>query len=307
MIPFLASLFLASGVVISGQRWGHSPIHGFKKDWPPRIVVENTDVGWMTCEICSREFRLWMTDDAIWNLLPQDLNRSLLCTRCFRKNAKKAPWQMTSEEWAKAWDNAMTEAQKGFLVSGVQNRVIYNTDGTIFMAFTPRWVDVVSAAIKRRLPVPIPVAREFLLKTLDLRVANEEGVQFETGVPVTFGFVRNTEKSGYFGSQYQQNLEPGGRYMVHQENVDHLVPGWEKGTASFASPLVLGLNSAETGRYDEHSWKAALAGALGVTGRDLTTVLLGLGFDGIVTVERARRNGELETREIIDLKMGKTA
>ena len=51
---------------------------------------------------------------------------------------------------------------------------------------------------------------------LDVELArvDEHGVHFETGVPVTFPFIRNTEKSPRVVG-FGQDIEPHGRYLLH--------------------------------------------------------------------------------------------
>jgi hypothetical protein len=52
---------------------------------------------------------------------------------------------------------------------------------------------------------------------MKLATADEAGVRFETGVPVRFPFIRNTERAprprGH--DQFQQRLEPAGVYLLH--------------------------------------------------------------------------------------------
>jgi hypothetical protein len=142
------------------------------------------------------------------------------------------------------------------------------------------------------------------MSELGLTTCDEQGAWFETGVPVTFRFVRNTEKSPYFGAQFQQDLEPAGRYMLHNENPGELARGWETGFVHFERPLVISFNIPRTSpHYDETSWKARLARVYGATGADLSRLLLADGWDGIVTVGEYEWQGKVscDTREIVDL------
>lgn len=126
--------------------------------------------------------------------------------------------------------------------------------------------------------------------------AREGNVVFETGRPVSFTFIRNTEKSPHFGALYQQNVEPAGRYLLlDTDPSSSLVRGWTRGTVSFRSPLVI--RFSETGRYDDTSWKAVLARHFRARGRTLSRAIQRAGYDGIVTV------AEGETREIVDLNV----
>tara|TARA_Y100000034_G_C6811285_1_gene364593 strand:- start:239 stop:709 length:471 start_codon:yes stop_codon:yes gene_type:complete len=140
----------------------------------------------------------------------------------------------------------------------------------------------------------------------------ENGVTFQTGTPVTFEFMRNTEKSPNFGSKYGQDIEPAGRYMLH--NTSNTTPeqkeylnksGWETGIITFNNPLVVDLSSDrdESGLmqniYGEKGWKQRLANQYKATGKELTNRIKQDGHDGIVTVSG------YDTREIVDLTFGK--
>ena len=55
-------------------------------DFPERYVREKSDRGWMYCDVCGRQFKLWMTTYQTWERLPtRRLQRAVLCTRCFRE------------------------------------------------------------------------------------------------------------------------------------------------------------------------------------------------------------------------------
>jgi hypothetical protein len=132
---------------------------------------------------------------------------------------------------------------------------------------------------------------------LDLAVSTEEGKRFETGVPVTFRFVRNTEKSPYVGATFGQDIEPAGRYLLHNEDPGALARGWETGIVSLRSPLVIPLSGDPDAIYGPLGWKARLAEATGKKGRALSADLIRRGYDGIVTVDDSGY-----TREIVLLK-----
>ncbi len=150
-------------------------------------------------------------------------------------------------------------------------------------------------------------------------ICEEQGIHFETGVPVTFRFGRNTEPSPYFGAQYQQDIEPAGRFMIHNEDPGEVARGWESGVVTFENPLVIAFNydpddepgSASSGiAYDDTSWKVRLSQHHGgATGVKLSKLLLADGWDGVVAVNLwIGSDGELrsETREIVDLRPAKT-
>lgn len=124
--------------------------------------------------------------------------------------------------------------------------------------------------------------------------ARERGYAFETGRPVSFPFIRNTEKAPYLAGRFQQDIEPAGRYLLLDEDPNRpLVRGWVRGDVSFDAPLVLRWGEA----YDETSWKYAIAEHYRTTGRALSRRILKDGFDAIVTV-----GDDGLTREIVDLR-----
>jgi hypothetical protein len=142
---------------------------------------------------------------------------------------------------------------------------------------------------------------------LPLEQVQEKGRTFETGTPVEFEFIRNTEKAPPAGPKdaFQQSIEPSGLYVSHHTSGGKPPPGWITGTLSFKNPLVIAVNSnPESGRiYDENSWKKNLHRKFGgpnSTNQDLTQELLKQGYDGIVTVSQDKHGKH--TSEIVSLK-----
>jgi hypothetical protein len=130
----------------------------------------------------------------------------------------------------------------------------------------------------------------------------EYGVRFMTGLPVEFIFVRGTTPAGYYGASFQQDIEPAGRYMLHNPEPGDLPAGWITGTVAFASPLVLAFHDVpDEVRYDDGSWKWRLHRAFdGARGRVLSRRLRACGYDGIVTAD-SPRGQQWGTREIVAL------
>lgn len=138
----------------------------------------------------------------------------------------------------------------------------------------------------------------------ELAEVTEYGVRFMTGTPVTFRYVRNTEASPNFGNRFQQDIEPAGRFMLHNPSPGDLARGWEAGEISFNSPLVLPLSGDMGLIYGPSSWKAALHRHYGKTGKALSRAIVKDGYDAVVTV--ASYGGKpVDTREIVDLTMFK--
>ncbi len=130
-----------------------------------------------------------------------------------------------------------------------------------------------------------------------MTTVNEAGVEFQTGKPVKFKFMRNTEKAPktVLGDPYQQKIEPAGRYLLHKSNDGPLPPKWIEGELEFKNPLVIRLNAKEGKIYDENSWKMFLAKRFRATGKALSAKIKNAGYDGIVTVDK------YGTSEIVDL------
>ncbi len=74
----------AQKVTIQGRRHGAGPIHDFRSNYPRRIVVARTPIGWNRCARCGREHRIWMTDDHTWLRVPREWRGERICVRCFR-------------------------------------------------------------------------------------------------------------------------------------------------------------------------------------------------------------------------------
>lgn len=132
---------------------------------------------------------------------------------------------------------------------------------------------------------------------------DEYGVHFETGEPVTFTYVRNTEKSPYLGERYQQHVEPTGIYLLHAYDTGHLPPKWVAGTMHLDNPLVIPFNTVPGEMYNGTSWKAHLNYVYKRRTRALTRALLAEGYDGIVTVELDDDGIPVATKEIVALRM----
>lgn len=141
------------------------------------------------------------------------------------------------------------------------------------------------------------------MRDLALTSVIEQGVRFETGLPVTFRYLRSTEKAPFMGSRFGQDIEPAGRYMLHNEEPGQVSPVWETGVVTFQKPLVLKL-SLDDNIYGPTGWKARLRDAYGATGVELSRRLLADGWDGIITVAEfvdAQGRAHMDTREIVDL------
>lgn len=138
--------------------------------------------------------------------------------------------------------------------------------------------------MKRKSPSALPLCK-----------VTEYGKTFETGRPVQFRYLRNTEPAPNFGPRFGQDIEPAGRYLLHNPNPGDLAPHWEKGQIAFKNPLVLQLSTGEN-VYGPNGWKAHLQRTFKAKRKALSCKLLKAGYDGIVTCD------EYGTREIVDLQ-----
>lgn len=144
-----------------------------------------------------------------------------------------------------------------------------------------------------------------ILRETSLWETKEAGVHFKTGQEVTFPTLRNTasapKRMKGVPDQFQQDIEPAGRYLLHDSAgsgaAGKVSPGWQSGTLTFKNPLVMKLNSGTTGgTYDADSWKSNLSKMFGgKTGKALSRAVAKAGHDGIVTVDK------YGTSEIVDL------
>lgn len=133
----------------------------------------------------------------------------------------------------------------------------------------------------------------------------EQGIVFRHGEPVSFRYVRNNNPAPDMGALFQQDIEPAGRYLIHNEDPGErpLAEGWEVGEVTLRNPLVIPFNSDPNPPryYNETSWKAALHQEYGCTGQDLARALLAAGHDGVVTVMLSPDGVPYGTREIVQL------
>jgi hypothetical protein len=116
---------------------------------------------------------------------------------------------------------------------------------------------------------------------------DEHGAHIETGIPIKLYWIHNNEQSGYYGSNFQQDIEPAGYYVIHvgEESAGGELPkGWIHGFTEVRNPLVLHFNLGDDMRYNEQSWKAQLRDYYEATGKVLTEAIKGDGYDAVVTL-----------------------
>lgn len=127
------------------------------------------------------------------------------------------------------------------------------------------------------------------ISKLNLVKITEQGVTFETGVPVEFRYLRNTVRSPKSADKerFGQNLEPSGKYMTLSKEGAWIPEGWETGAMRFQNPLVIEWGTTSG---DPKGWKYRLSTFFGgKTGKRLSRTLLSAGYDGIVTVNSESR------------------
>lgn len=113
-------------------------------------------------------------------------------------------------------------------------------------------------------------------------------LEFETGVPVCFTYLRNEAKSpsGVVPpSIFAQEIEPAGQYFLVAETeseLKKLVPGWVYGRVMVKSPLVIPFGD---GYASPLNWKRVLSEKYqGLVGRALAKSVVRDGFDSIITI-----------------------
>jgi hypothetical protein len=129
---------------------------------------------------------------------------------------------------------------------------------------------------------------------LNFSNASEYGTTFETGRPVQFDYIRNTESAPYLGSEFGQDIEPHGRYLLQAHPTAKPTDNWEMGTVSFQNPLVIDFG----GSTGHSGWKGRLEAYYKKKGKALSRAIRKDGYDAIVTVEDGY------TVEIVDLTGG---
>ncbi|NLX17643.1 MAG: hypothetical protein GXY45_11860 [Ramlibacter sp.] len=114
---------------------------------------------------------------------------------------------------------------------------------------------------------------------------------FQTGKPVTFNYVHNTDSATerfglpQEGDPYQRDIEPSGRYVSAGDLAAGAPANLTGGTLTFNNPLVL----------NQETWKQDLFNHYQQRGKHLSAALIADGYDGVVTVD------QYGTSEILDL------
>jgi hypothetical protein len=143
-------------------------------------------------------------------------------------------------------------------------------------------------------------ANQELLRTMS-SAYNPAGITFLTGKPITFPFIKNTQKAPqlqkYGEDRFGQAIEPHGNYITsaHDVDVTKLPENYIHGSMEFKNPLVI--DWGKSGLYTEpDNWKQVLSKQYGgKKGKALSKAIAKDGYDGIVTMK------ENEPSEIVDL------
>jgi hypothetical protein len=97
-------------------------------------------------------------------------------------------------------------------------------------------------------------------------------------------YMRNKEKTAYYGNRYGQNIEPSGEYMIMDDLYgerpnNYMLPNYEYGFITFKKPLIIDfIDTTDKG------WKRTLYNRYNKTGKQLSRAIMKDGYDGIVTV-----------------------
>lgn len=142
--------------------------------------------------------------------------------------------------------------------------------------------------------------KEQAFRREDKPVVEQYGATFKTGKPVTFNYLHNKESATeLFGvpdkdAPYGRGYEPSGRFMtvVSEQKIPDY-GNFDTGEMTFNNPLVV--------YNDDLKWKKTLSDQYGgVTGRELSQVVITDGYDGIVTVDKTSSGVEYVS-EVVDL------
>lgn len=120
------------------------------------------------------------------------------------------------------------------------------------------------------------------------------------GEPLTITYGRNLEKSPYLGSEYAQDIEPSGEYMIIVKPEWRLknVSKYEYGEITFNNPFIIEFETTKHG-----GWKTKLSERYkGKKNKKLSNAIIKDGYDAIVTVDSEMGNFV----EIVNLKGIKT-
>lgn len=143
-------------------------------------------------------------------------------------------------------------------------------------------------------------AGQRLMQTMG-QAYNPVGMIFETGKPISFPFIKNTQKAPQFQKfgedRFAQAIEPHGNYIssAHDVDVTKLPENYIHGKMDFKNPLVI--DWGKSGLYTEpDNWKQVLSKQYGgKKGKSLSKAIAKDGYDGIVTIQGN------EPSEIVDL------
>lgn len=133
------------------------------------------------------------------------------------------------------------------------------------------------------------------------QIAGEGDVAgLETGVPVKFKFRHNPKSAtGIFGlpetgDPFGRDVEPSGRYVTVRswDSQPDSSGGMVEGEIGFINPIVIDNNDLQ--------WKRELSEKYGgKTGKQLSLAIIADGHDGVITIERGRRQDYIS--EVLDL------
>jgi len=99
--------------------------------------------------------------------------------------------------------------------------------------------------------------------------------------------IKNMVSAGYYGSEFGQDVEASGTYVLEKDS-DYILSGWVEGTAEVVKPLIIPIND-ET----RISYKYELSNQFKAKGKGLTKKLMTLGYDCIITKEPNGSSSEI--------------
>ncbi len=118
----------------------------------------------------------------------------------------------------------------------------------------------------------------------------------KAGKPLTIPYGRNLEKSPYLGSEYAQDIEPSGEYLIMVKPEWRLkdIPNYEYGEITFNNPLIIEFETTKHG-----GWKTKLSERYNRKKKKaLSNAIIEDGYDAIITIN----SEEGKFVEIVNLK-----
>jgi hypothetical protein len=118
--------------------------------------------------------------------------------------------------------------------------------------------------------------------------------------------MKNMEAAEYHGSEFGQDVEPKGTYVLEWDRNIKLFPGWIGGMANLTKPLYIDLDEYN----NPIDYKMDLSTKFKAKGANLTKKLMSQGYDSIITRDKKYGTGEIvlfpNSKFMLDIGEGKS-